>query len=187
MPGHLEVTSAAFDGGDDLVGDMLMDVETLLAHGPRLPVGLMGGFRPRPEPLPLGESGEASARRLQTRDAEAPPEGPACGRRVDAAARVWMPCARQGRRPLGARPRRRPARRCVRDRYPAGRRRHWRLRALAPRARPTGHACGATGKLRTGYSLIRMPRDLLLPAEHSTARSSCGRAFPCMHQGYPAR
>ncbi len=40
------------------------------------------------EPLPFGENGEASAK-------EAPNEGPAQG-----AGYVWMPCARQGQRPL---------------------------------------------------------------------------------------
>jgi hypothetical protein len=46
-------------------------------------------------------AGVASARRLRTRNAEAPPEGPLLqGIRVDAAFRVGMPCAREGRRPL---------------------------------------------------------------------------------------
>ena len=54
-------------------------------------------LRPWPSPRP----GVASARRLRTRNAEAPPEGPPLqGIRVDAAFRVGMPCAREGRSPI---------------------------------------------------------------------------------------
>ena len=33
MPGELKVASALFDGGDDLVGDVLMNVEPIFRHG----------------------------------------------------------------------------------------------------------------------------------------------------------
>lgn len=33
MPGELEVASAIFDGGDELVGDVLMNVEPIFRHG----------------------------------------------------------------------------------------------------------------------------------------------------------
>src|ERR1700681_2950715 len=53
------------------------------------------------QPCPSARPGLARARRLRTPNAEAPPEGPLLeGIRVDAAGRVWMPCAREGRRPL---------------------------------------------------------------------------------------
>ncbi len=32
MPGELKVASALFDGGDDLVGDVLMNVEPIFCH-----------------------------------------------------------------------------------------------------------------------------------------------------------
>lgn len=45
--------------------------------------------------------GVATARRFRTRAGEVPHEGsPSSGIRVDAAERVWMPCGREGQRPI---------------------------------------------------------------------------------------
>ena len=53
------------------------------------------------QPCPSARPGVASARRLRTRNAEGPHEGPRlfAGMRGDAAFRVWMPCAREGLAP----------------------------------------------------------------------------------------
>src|SRR6266436_5799067 len=54
------------------------------------------------QPCPSARPGVARARRLRTRNAEAPHEGAPFLRGYvgDAAFRVWMPCPREGRHPL---------------------------------------------------------------------------------------
>jgi hypothetical protein len=93
LPRLVPRTDSVLQRADNLIGDGLINI----SDGSPLSVLVAAAAAT----LPVGETGVARARRLRMRNVEAPPEGPFLqGIRVDAAFRVGMPCAREGRLPL---------------------------------------------------------------------------------------